>query len=65
MRRIIFCYNDNPGNSYIYIFWMKQLTNAQPLAYRLPNSEMVTSLAYIDDEIPELKSKVQYLIKSE
>ena len=44
---------------------MKQLANSQPLVYRLPDSELITALPYIDEEMPEFKSKVQYLIKAE
>ena len=43
---------------------MKQLTSSQPLAYLLPNSDLVTALPYIDEELPELKSKVNYLIRA-
>ena len=35
-------------HSYSYILPMKHLTAAQPLAYRFPNSDLVTSLAYVD-----------------
>lgn len=44
---------------------MKQITSSLPLCYRLPNSESVVALPYIDEELPEFKNKIQYLIKSE
>lgn len=44
---------------------MKELANSLPLCYLLPNSQQVTALPYIDEELPDLKTKIQYLIKTE
>lgn len=44
---------------------MKQLAASQPLCYLLPHSDVVTSLPYIDEEQPELRTKIQYLIKAQ
>lgn len=43
----------------------KQLVSSLPLCYMLSDSQVVTSLPYIDEELPEFKNKIQYLIKSE
>lgn len=43
----------------------KQLVSSLPLCYMLNDSQVVTSLPYIDEELPEFKNKIQYLIKSE
>ena len=44
---------------------IKQLTSSSPLCFMLPNSQIVTALPYIDQDLPELKNKIQYLIKTE
>ena len=46
---------------------MKQLTNKQPLSYMLPDSHLVTSLPFIDQELEHSipKSKVNYLIRAQ
>lgn len=46
---------------------MKQLTNKEHLVYRLPNSHLVTSLPFVDQELDTQvpKSKVAYLIAAQ
>ena len=46
---------------------MKQLINKQPLSYMLPDSHLITSLPFIDQELDSTipKSKVNYLIKAQ
>jgi len=46
---------------------MKQLTNKQHLVHLLPNSHLVTSLPFVDDELDNVvpSSKVHYLIHAQ
>lgn len=43
---------------------MKSIEGQKPLCYQLDNNHLISSLPYIDEEKPEYKTKIQYLIKS-
>ena len=47
-----------------YKLLMKSIGAKKPLCYQLDGSHRVTSLPYIDEERPELKTKILYLIRS-